>query len=97
VINLATGRWGRRDGVLGPRSIGSNRITMDSKFNARYGAGSYVLWQDRLYQVLYAIEREGCRPLLALRYAGAAPLGQGEEEEYEPTVSARQVRRSPWH
>jgi hypothetical protein len=70
---------------------------MASKISPRFGAGSYVLWQDRLYLVLYTIEGEGRPPLLALHYAGAAPLERGEEEEFELTVSARQVQHARWH
>jgi hypothetical protein len=70
---------------------------MASKIAPLYSAGSYVLWQDRLYHVLYTIEGEDRPRLLALRYAGTAPLAQGDEDDYEPTVSVHQVQRSPWH
>jgi hypothetical protein len=72
-------------------------MIMDTKIGMGYGAGSYVLWQDRLYRVLYTINEAGNSPLLALRYADTEPLGCGDEDEYEVTVSTRQVKRSPWH
>jgi hypothetical protein len=34
---------------------------MDSKISPHFDAGSYVLWQDRLYRVLYTIEGRDVR------------------------------------
>src|SRR5215831_18031361 len=97
MVNQDTKRrdWRNRTAVL--RVLGSKRMIMDTKISMRYGAGSYVLWQDRLYRVLYTINEQGNSPLLALRYMGSQPLGCGDEDEYEVTVSARHVKRSPWH
>jgi hypothetical protein len=68
---------------------------MDSNVVPFYGAGTFVLWRDRLYRVIYTVHGEGQSYQLAIRHAGATQLEH--EDEYELTVSARQVRRSPWH
>jgi hypothetical protein len=68
---------------------------MDNKVIPLYGAGTYVLWQERLYRVLYTMREKGQSYLIAIRYVDAMPIER--EDEYEVIVSARQVRRSPWH
>jgi hypothetical protein len=97
MVNQDIKRRDWRNSTVVLRVLGSKGMIMDTKISMRYGAGSYVLWQNRLYRVLYTISPEGNSPLLALRYADTQPLGCGDEDEYEVTVSARQVKRSPWH
>jgi hypothetical protein len=70
---------------------------MDSKVTPRYGAGSYVLWQDRLYRVLYTIDGDDSMPLLALQYVDTLPSKLRDEDEYESLQRTCHMQQGRWH